>query len=343
MDHFMYYCPDCQKLYKIVGEGKRAKCNQCGNIIVCMDVTSAEWDTLSKEQRNDIKRRLQGNTPQIVNSETAKSHSFFSQRNEEIINPRFVKLVDLTCPKCGAAIQVNPELQKYICGYCGSELLVEDEIQKSRIANGRELGYQQERGRQDAIASDREKLLQLLSEVRGPLADAEWIYLQYTNRKKEISTIKLSSKIITFGGGFLIAIILMLPLSAFLPPPVAIIILLILCPSILEFRNLLKKQKRAQLQAEIDSLEEKYASMMESIKDQISKIPPDYRYSTAIESFYKYVNNQRADNIRDAMNLYEEEMHRLRLENAQEAILRENQKQTSLQANQLLYQIINHL
>lgn len=58
-----------------------------------------------------------------------------------------MKLIDLTCSKCNAALQVNPELTKCICNYCGNEMLIDDEVKKSEIQNGFELGYQMELGR----------------------------------------------------------------------------------------------------------------------------------------------------------------------------------------------------
>ena len=38
-----------------------------------------------------------------------------------------MKLIDLTCSKCGATLQVNPDLKKCMCQYCGNEMLIDDE------------------------------------------------------------------------------------------------------------------------------------------------------------------------------------------------------------------------
>ena len=65
--------------------------------------------------------------------------------------------------------------------------------------------------------------------------------------------------------------------------------------------------------------------------DQIQTfVPPNYRYSTAVYKFCDYLNNSRANNIKDAVNLYEEEMHRMRMENLQAQILQQQRYQTSL-------------
>lgn len=62
-----------------------------------------------------------------------------------------MKLIDLTCSKCGATLQVNPELSKCMCQYCGNEMLVDDETVHHQVDNGFEIGYQAELGRQQAI------------------------------------------------------------------------------------------------------------------------------------------------------------------------------------------------
>ena len=77
-----------------------------------------------------------------------------------------MKLVDLVCTKCNAALQVNPELTRCICQYCGNEMLIDDEIKKRQveITNAFEFGYQQEMGRQKAIHDYQE---QKNSQFRG--------------------------------------------------------------------------------------------------------------------------------------------------------------------------------
>ena len=65
-------------------------------------------------------------------------------------------------------------------------------------------------------------------------------------------------------------------------------------------------------------------------------LPEDYWYSDAVEAVSAYLRNMRADSIKEALNLYEEELHRLRMENTAQLILIENKKQTAYAALQLL-------
>lgn len=59
-----------------------------------------------------------------------------------------MKLIDLTCSKCGATLQVNSDLKKCMCQYCGNEMLIDDETIHYKLDNGFEFGYQSQLGKQ---------------------------------------------------------------------------------------------------------------------------------------------------------------------------------------------------
>ena len=44
-----------------------------------------------------------------------------------------MKLITLTCPKCGAQMEVNPELEAIICNYCGNKMLIDREVVEQKI------------------------------------------------------------------------------------------------------------------------------------------------------------------------------------------------------------------
>ena len=73
-----------------------------------------------------------------------------------------MKLVSLTCTKCGAKLEVNPELTKCMCQFCGNEMLIDHEVQQHEhtITNGFAFGYEQEMGRQQALADLRREQVQ---------------------------------------------------------------------------------------------------------------------------------------------------------------------------------------
>lgn len=61
-----------------------------------------------------------------------------------------MKLIDTTCPKCGAYLRVDADIQSAFCEYCGAELLIDDEVQHLQIDNAESAGYAFEKGRQRA-------------------------------------------------------------------------------------------------------------------------------------------------------------------------------------------------
>lgn len=61
-----------------------------------------------------------------------------------------MKLIDTTCPKCGANLRVDADRQSAYCEYCGAQLLIDDEVQHLQIDNAENAGYAFEKGRQRA-------------------------------------------------------------------------------------------------------------------------------------------------------------------------------------------------
>ena len=63
-----------------------------------------------------------------------------------------MKLIDTTCPHCGAQMQINTEQRQAKCEHCGATLLIDDEAEHVRYDNAEEAGYNFEKGRQRAQA-----------------------------------------------------------------------------------------------------------------------------------------------------------------------------------------------
>lgn len=61
-----------------------------------------------------------------------------------------MKLINLTCPQCGAQLQVDADKKTVYCQYCGAKLLIDDEVQHVQYDNAEQAGYQFEKGRQRA-------------------------------------------------------------------------------------------------------------------------------------------------------------------------------------------------
>lgn len=61
-----------------------------------------------------------------------------------------MRLIDLTCSKCGALLKVDSTVKKVACEYCGNEMLIDDEIKHISFDNGYDFGYQMEKGKLQA-------------------------------------------------------------------------------------------------------------------------------------------------------------------------------------------------
>lgn len=60
-----------------------------------------------------------------------------------------MKLVDISCPSCGATLQVNEGSKSVNCSYCGKTFLLDDEIKRVEhtVKNAEQAGYEFEKGR----------------------------------------------------------------------------------------------------------------------------------------------------------------------------------------------------
>ena len=61
-----------------------------------------------------------------------------------------MKLIDTTCPKCGANLRIDADRKSAFCEYCGAQILIDDEVQHLQIDNAENAGYAFEKGRQRA-------------------------------------------------------------------------------------------------------------------------------------------------------------------------------------------------
>ena len=61
-----------------------------------------------------------------------------------------MKLIDTTCPKCGANLKIDSDRKQAFCEYCGAQILIDDDVHHFQIDNAESAGYEFEKGRQRA-------------------------------------------------------------------------------------------------------------------------------------------------------------------------------------------------
>lgn len=62
-----------------------------------------------------------------------------------------MRLVNMTCPNCGAQLQIDADRSQVFCEHCGTKLLMQDDVHHIHYDNAEESGYLFEKGRQRAI------------------------------------------------------------------------------------------------------------------------------------------------------------------------------------------------
>lgn len=72
-------------------------------------------------------------------------------------------------------------------------------------------------------------------------------------------------------------------------------------------KNRNKKNAEISMSQEVKRMEMEKQNIIEYIETN-SVIPADYRYIGALNTFEKYLINQRADNLKECINLFEQEM-----------------------------------
>ena len=91
-------------------------------------------------------------------------------------------------------------------------------------------------------------------------------------------------------------------------------------------------QKLHDLEARRTALvKEKEALVKDQAAAVLSLMPPKYIYLEAIDFFIEMVVNMRADSMKEAVNLYEEHLHRMRLEASQKQIAEQQERILQIQ------------
>ena len=198
--------------------------------------------------------------------------------------------------------------------------------------------------------NERENLLQQIDRLREPLREIasfapsqerfadilrkEENYYANTLKHNPYSGCILVSFCITFGWPILYFIFIFLiesfagVLKAFSELPLIptlmfvaafLVLVAVSClASYLSKRSALQKSKERMETAKknLAAVNRNLYDIASTIKNDITILPPDYQYSMAAEYIYSCLRNQRANTIGEAVNLYEDQLHKWRVENS---------------------------
>lgn len=76
-------------------------------------------------------------------------------------------------------------------------------------------------------------------------------------------------------------------------------------------------------------MEPRLEKVFDILAERIVVVPENYRYLMAVECMYGYFVNRRADSLKEAINLYEEELYRMRQEQRSEQMVALQRQQNS--------------
>lgn len=243
-----------------------------------------------------------------------------------------MKLVQLQCPHCGANLEVGDQIEQFICNYCGNAFVVDQEIQKHevKIDDAKGLGKELEKGRREASDAATSELVEKLGALLNHLKTLEKKNNEFERLKKYLEQGKKSYliplyisigmaaihgmiffstmiKAITGKGSFSGIPGLLISAAIFVGIPYAV--------SFMNKRN----YEKACVDFEEASRDLEEYNRATSGSFDMSIIPPDYTSVNAIEFLYRALRNQRAKTVQEAVNLYEDELHKSRMEELQVA------------------------
>lgn len=224
-----------------------------------------------------------------------------------------MKIVSLRCPNCGANQDINSDLRVYICNYCGTNFYLEN----NKVT-------EEENKSKKKKKSDEE----IVSKVKDVLIKE----VKITNFKKELKDINFRISIIRKNideENSILSIIRRLLIPAFFAliawscilgkmKSSVIVILFALVIISTYLGNLVHKFKLNKLNNELNDNNNKIKELNNSIisiQNQIdySILPPDYRNLYAINIIYKALKNEKAKNINQAIQIYEEQAEKDRI------------------------------
>lgn len=231
------------------------------------------------------------------------------------------------CSKCG----MKNEDGAQFCSGCGAALIGGQ--------SGEEIQQRQ---------SEREELMKKLQQILPGLQSVETMDEKIQNLEEEQQTLsarskgKLGRNIGIFLGVYFASMciwggLIYATFSGTNDPFAAVVILgtLILAGGITIIvlsHNANYKRCMAQINSITDmkhDLEKNREIAVKKLLPEIQFVPANYRYLIAVQYMLEAFQNQRADTFKEAINLYEEQLHRWKLENASAQMLTLQRQQMS--------------
>ncbi|MBR0149136.1 MAG: hypothetical protein IJM23_08070 [Lachnospiraceae bacterium] len=217
-----------------------------------------------------------------------------------------MKAVSFRCDGCGADLKLRPGTKKCVCEYCGTEHIIDD----GQV-------YGQEGTADPELIKTIRMLIEPVSELDNLCKNTERIkkkLQESIKREKSLREAPYTTASIAGGITAVVIMILLFFVLTIFSIPVGIIIGLIVFACVY-FSQKSEQERLAinipKLTSQIESNEKEiqyYREILE--KYDVSFIPMQYRNRDAMTFFCEVMETNRATSLQQAMNLYEDELHR---------------------------------
>ena len=208
------------------------------------------------------------------------------------------------CPQCNAELHVGTDIGRIKCDYCGAMIWIEDSVAGDFASR--------------KSPEEARRLANKLSSIIGPMKRREELSDKAKELSQEIRKIEGLENNSTQGSGrhklyisTALILFLALVLSIYIGSGV-FFFLVILMVGIYFVNGFFSNKKR---EFHLSEKKEEYNRLLAEIErldndNDLELVPPDYRKEEAVSFFCKSLRNQRAFDMQEAINLYEEELHR---------------------------------
>ncbi len=310
------YCKKCHNVEEFVAGNT---CTECGGNVVDLGVTSEEWNSM-------------GNSAMVACIQKALEEKKPIKQPSKTIKPKSdVTLVSGICPQCGGKIKVDKKQEAAVCEHCGTPFIVEKAINivnnNIQVNGGEAIDefVDKIKDRDATLASRVEKSIPLFNNYFKYYQEIINVKTQIHNQahqKNNVSLIYLLVGPIMLS----IALILIIACIALSSDPsfdVAPVFVLFACflgiPGIIMLFVGIQKRKEApgnidKLNNKLRELAKNASNTYQSIMTTIPELPKEYYYPAAINYINKVLKTNRADNMRQALAMLDEETHRWKME-----------------------------
>ena len=119
------------------------------------------------------------------------------------------------------------------------------------------------------------------------------------------------------------------PCVIFLLPAMFVLSVIVTVFSVIFAKRVIKKNTAA-----IPVLQQEINERIQAMAEALAYVPPDYRFSMAVDHFCQSYANQKADSLKEAVNLFDVYLHQQKMEQKQQEILNVERRKLSEMAYQ---------